>query len=109
MTETTSVAPPPVWIQRDYGGMTLREYFAAHAPAEPQPWFMPVMATPRPAYPGEYSTALPIQQIVDHQTTVVRAQDEWDLARSVARYAQWPWAWADAVLAARHTTGGVRW
>lgn len=31
-------------------GMTLRDYFIAHAPAEPQPWFEPVMQTERPVY-----------------------------------------------------------
>lgn len=31
-------------------GMTLRDYFIAHAPAEPQPWFEPVMDTDRPVY-----------------------------------------------------------
>jgi hypothetical protein len=44
----------PIWrtpdgmeITMDQGGMTLRDYFIAHAPAEPQPWFAPVMP-PKP-------------------------------------------------------------
>lgn len=34
----------------DMSGMTLRDYFIAHAPAEPQPWFEPVMETECPVY-----------------------------------------------------------
>jgi len=29
--------------QAGFGGMSLRDYFVAHAPAEPQPWFEPRM------------------------------------------------------------------
>jgi len=33
-------------------GMTLRQYYIAHAPAEPQPWFEPEMRTkPNPNVP----------------------------------------------------------
>ena len=35
------------WNQTHERGMTLRDYFAAHAPADPQPWFLPTMP-PRP-------------------------------------------------------------
>lgn len=58
--------------------MSLREYFAAHAPVEPQGWFVPITDVAADA-PG-----------------AVRLE-----AFHTARLVQWPWAWADAVLAAR--------
>jgi hypothetical protein len=54
-------------------GATLRDYFIAHAPAEPQPWFDPVL-------PKDYSAEKYIKQ----------------------RYIQWPAAWADAMIAERN-------
>ena len=56
-------------------GITVREYFAARAPAEPQPWFAPNMT----------------------------GQPEAEFHRQ--RYIQWPFAWADAVLA--HKEGRI--
>jgi hypothetical protein len=58
------------------GGMTLRDYFMAHAPAEPQPWFEPVT----PIYESQ------------EQTKKVRARE---------RYLGWPAAWADEMLKRR--------
>jgi hypothetical protein len=40
----------------DYPGMSLRDYFAAHAPKKPQPWFRPRLSgewSQRPDVPGD--------------------------------------------------------
>jgi len=63
--------------------ISLRDYFIAHAPAEPQPWFMPVMP-PAPdleIFADEYSN--------------------WLTEQAKQRYIQWPAAWADEMLVAR--------
>jgi predicted Zn-ribbon and HTH transcriptional regulator len=101
------------------------DYLVAHAPAEPQPWFKPVMSTPRPADPkpqmgGKVQTRLersihnderPIetfdlepeeqQQLTEWYELngrVIRQQGEWDQECQAERLLQWPWAWARAVL-----------
>lgn len=62
----------------------LRDYFAAHAPSEPQRWFAPVMSAPRPV--GDLAK-----------------EHVWDLEYEKQCCVQWPWAWADATIAARFT------
>lgn len=69
-------------VEVRHNGMSLRDYFIAHAPAEPQPWFEPVMTTLRPPNPGNM-------------------QNRWDYEYDKQRYIQWPAAWADAMLEAR--------
>jgi hypothetical protein len=70
-----------------HGGMTIREYFAAHAPEKPARWFKPEMP-PEP----------------DKNTLTAAEYEEkdfdWRRLLEIRRTAQWPWAWADAVLAA---------
>lgn len=103
-------------------GMSLRDYYIAHAPAEPQPWFQPVMPHPRPAYPAqpkftseqrdeitahrEYGK--PIEKLSEPVAAWVRAVEhfralsrDWDTAREKQWYVQWPAAWADEMLKAR--------
>lgn len=64
----------------------LRDYLMAHAPVEPQPWFLPVMRRARPLEAdaealGAYFAEVRKQLLV-----------------------QWPAAWADAVMnAASHS------
>ncbi|NSX06045.1 hypothetical protein [Cupriavidus gilardii] len=104
----------------DFQGMTLRDYFIAHAPAEPQPWFEPVMS-PRPEFPAftelsaddqrdwnselydyapeECSAAL--RAYGEKRKAAEKAAREWDKECGKQRYIQWPAAWADAQLAAR--------
>lgn len=76
------------WIQR-YGsdGMSLRDYFAAHAPAEPGWWFDPVMDTEKP---DDYA-----------DTAAIRS---WEDRRNRERWIQWPYAWADLQIAQRSGT-----
>jgi hypothetical protein len=72
-------------------GMSLRDYFIAHAPAEPQSWFRPVMETSRPV-----PVRVPGKDVLNE--TAIAA---WDREESKQRYLQWPTAWADAMIAAR--------
>ncbi len=69
------------------GGMSLLAYFMAHAPAEPQTWFEPVMATAK----------LPRRAMTDSVRNLARAA--WDREADKQRYLQWPMAWAEAQLA----------
>lgn len=98
-------------------GLSQRAYFAAHAPATPQDWFEPTMATPRPERPtipakdidvyrrftnddGEPITGAPVwvrdyaRLVSDWRLATAKWDREWEKQRLV----QWPWAWADAVL-----------
>lgn len=91
------------------GGLTIRDYFMAHAPAEPQPWFNPVMAHKRPPdnWQGDdgkpYESARQAEsECGDCYSNVNEAdQDAWDAEHEKQRYIQWPAAWADAMLKAR--------
>ena len=104
-------------------GMSLREYFIAHAPSEPQPWFQP--NTPpspvSPAYPDgmtddEHTDFIGLSDWLDikdltqprvikyahEQKAYLKAVSQWNQMREKARYIQWPAAWADAMLEASH-------
>lgn len=76
-------------------GMSLRDYFAAHAPSEPQLWFQPSMP-PKPVArydhdheKCDYCEALPAN---------FRERDDWNTEREKQRFVQWPYAWAAAML-----------
>jgi hypothetical protein len=112
-------------------GMTLRDYFIAHAPADVQPWFEPVIPE-RPKQPELLPHGL--QKIVKERADrreftddadeyfpdptsgpdrrsirdYEAAQDRWysdaqawDREWNKQRYIQWPAAWADEILKAR--------
>lgn len=93
-------------------GMTLREYFISHAPAEPQPWFVPVMP-PEPdnngfLFRGTRNCGM-WKSFADAKyywgeknvTSENPDHDAWRKEFSKQRYIQWPAAWADAMLKAR--------
>ncbi len=104
-------------------GMTLRDYFAAHAPAEPQRWFVPLMETERPKFPqaipnpteaeaeefNGYGEWLDLEDLKEPRAIeYVKRRDEyertskaWDFAFAKALLLQWPYAWADAMLKER--------
>lgn len=104
-------------------GMTLLDYFIAHAPAEPQPWFQPVMPEPCPLPPpyvtnlteaerhesnslGEYLGLEDLKEprIIAYYTAKLAADKAARVWRGEAekqRYVQWPAAWADEQLKAR--------
>lgn len=93
-------------------GMTLRDYFAAHAPKKPAFWFAPKAKT-NPAWSERSPHKLPhgASAAVGHcpacdEYFVKQAKYEADRKRreseyQIARHVEWPWAYADAMLAAR--------
>lgn len=108
--------------QGAYEGMTLRDYFMAHAPAEPQPWFKPAMPA-HPAAPGipkdmtdeerhewrgigEYfdakdCTSPRIRVYGLAYEAWQKADRAWMVDQEKQRYIQWPAAWADEMLKQR--------
>lgn len=92
----------------DEPGMTLRDYFAMHAPAEPPHWFRPKMrAKPDSKYVdeegNEYPNAYAAEKAVgEHfRDANQESRDDWEKDFLIERIAQWPWFWADIQLEAR--------
>lgn len=99
-----------------FAGMTLLDYFMAHAPADPQPWFKPVMPELRAApkipegrTPEENSElnafSCDAMDADEARYPRVRAYlldlvawrlecQEWNESRERLRLIQWPRAWA---------------
>jgi len=96
----------------DEGGMTLRDYFMAHAPTIPQAWFKPTMPTSRPGgkFVSEdgmrsYATAMEADRAEGFDgffNASSDAQEEWDRAQNKALFTQWPAAWADEMIKERN-------
>jgi len=97
--------------------ISLRDYFIAHAPAEPQPWFMPSMP-PAPdlsiwignsgkKYDGERA-AMSSEEGVQGRVRPANkdAYESWRNEQAKQRYVQWPAAWADEMLKAREANTG---
>lgn len=151
-----SVGTAPAFPQHDYinedKGLSIRAYFAAHAPAEPQAWFkpktapMPTVPADKPSFPEDFPERAedrnyiinlawswrrdPCYDLADyviqpadtasrqHSNALLahahpflvdyekawndfwKAQRDWEIEEAKQRLIQWPWAWADAVLAA---------
>lgn len=65
---------------------TLRDQFALHAPAVPD-WFdVPMPPAPGAEYPA--------------------ARERWRMQQAIKRLTQWPWHYADLVLAERDAVKG---
>lgn len=120
---------PVPGLQHDeaFNGATLRDYFAAHAPAEPQDWFRPVMSA-QPEKPAYLTNTTPAEReelsglgdwICSEECKQPRvkayavAKEEYDAAmrkwlmdERFQRQVQWPYAWADAMLRARKVSHG---
>lgn len=115
----------PGWGDNGASGMTLRDYFIAHAPAEPQPWFEPVMP-PKPKAPVVPASLLAdadvkweydcwredcldprdvrspaLREVLTAIEQARRDESVWNCEWRKQQYIQWPAAWADAQLAAR--------
>lgn len=93
------------------GGMTLRDYFIAHAPTNPWPIFAPTMPTKRPI-PGPwksddgkmtYATSAAAERDCGDCYYCLNQEelDAWDADKKYQTYAQWPAYWADAMLKER--------
>lgn len=78
-------------------GLSVRDYFIAHAPAEPQPWFRPAMPRPCPERILKEGCDYPINGKERH---------EWHVEFERQRWIQWPAAWADEQLKAREVLRG---
>lgn len=97
-------------LMRNLIGMTLRDYFMAHAPAEPQPWFEP-MLPPKPSLAPFVS--IDGQRFYSEENAAQKAEGsyyrsenqeailQWNAESVKQRYVQWPAAWADEMLKAR--------
>jgi hypothetical protein len=105
-----------------WGGMSLLEYFMAHAPVEPQPWFQPAMP-PEPPTVNLPSDMTPEEKreyqgwdeflaTKDLKCPRIRAyaeavdashalRREWNRDFEKQRYVQWPRAWAMEMLKER--------
>jgi hypothetical protein len=108
-------------------GLSALDYFAAHAPAEPQNWFEPAMrsqpADTLPAscfYRAPYmttgfnhqyvwlETVPPIAQAAkDLCTAAEAARRQWQADYARERLIQWPYAWARAVLESGKQVGNA--
>jgi hypothetical protein len=106
-------------------GMSLRDYFIAHAPAEPQLWFQPAMPKPpeRPAYLdrktlsdvalneleafnedmilAEDITTGDLRRYAEQLEGYLKASRAFSAEAEKQRYVRWPAAWADEMLRAR--------
>lgn len=90
-------------------GLSIRDYFIAHAPAEPQQWFRPTMPPcPVPHLVGHdgrtYATTLDAERACGEDGFEDRnyeAINDWQRECAKQRYVQWPAAWADAMLKVR--------
>jgi len=82
--------------------MSLRDYFAAHAPSDHAWWFEPQMPSrPQPQYDHDHPNETRCHYDADClrvNDTELRAYDD---ERRKQYELQWPYAWADAMLRAR--------
>lgn len=62
-------------------GMSMRDYFIAHAPAEPQPWFEPVIGAPCPVF-EERPYPKPPSDMTDAEQEEFAALDSFSLSES---------------------------
>lgn len=108
------------------GGMSLRDYFIAHAPVEPQPWFRPVLGSTEPPklppfpelpenerrkdYAKEYWQHLMLTELADCPVLLAWVEQSraaqkailaWNAEAAKQTLVQWPAAWADEMLKAR--------
>jgi hypothetical protein len=84
-------------------GMTLRDYFAAHAPIVHWFHFEPVMPAPKPD--PEWGD-LPEHERWDASPVNWTVRLEWDQEYQRQCSRQWPWFYADAMLAERAKVEG---
>ena len=92
-------------------GMTLRDYFIAHAPKEPQKWFRPHL---RDCPPSKWASE-DGKRVYETYTSACKAEGDefvidlyseerqaWKDEFAKAIYTQWPAAWADEMIKERN-------
>ncbi len=83
--------------------ISLRDYFAAHAPCDWAEWYQPQMP-PRPAteWGHDHPNEKQCRSTYDCIPINLDELETYDRLRREEYYRQWPYAWADAMLAERH-------
>ncbi|MBV1814487.1 hypothetical protein KTT58_17215 [Pseudomonas viridiflava] len=84
-------------LTSDSTGMSLRDYFAANAPSIPFAWFAPNMDSAEPELVGTQDLETGEMRNSNH-----REIQAWVAERYKQACIQWPYAWADLMLAARN-------
>lgn len=96
------------WAANQVRGVPLRDYYAAHAPLEPQPWFSPAMRS-HPVKDREWEWcggckggkecdgSADCHKLAQYQ----KDRERWEDDENKARLVQWPFAWADEMLRQR--------
>lgn len=118
-TDNAHQNSPSTW---HFEGMSLRAYFMAHAPTEPQRWFKPVLAGLVATLPSPVTNPTDLEKHEpdgwrdgDYSATDIQSERAREYAMAVEefrkasavysqelerqRYLQWPAAWADEQLA----------
>lgn len=106
--------PAPAGVQHiTTCGMTLRDYFAARAPETPASWFKPSLPVrPPDKWVGCDGWQFDTEDDAATRCGLAYSNDnapliaKWEEECAVAKYVQWRWAYADAMLAARQ--GGAK-
>lgn len=81
-----------------YEGMTLLEYYVAHAPIEPQGWFEPTMVTECPKVPTTQEGTLLIPKTGAEYDKIIKDQNLWWVEYNHQTKRQWPLAWAKEMI-----------
>lgn len=101
-----SAFPEPINAQ--CGGMTLRDYFIAHAPTEPAGWFQPVMTSECPEVEADEPVKRWWHFLLGNPDAGMlmprfsAARWEWRNEYRKQSQIQWPAAWADQMLIQRN-------
>lgn len=86
-------------------GMSLRDYFAAHAPRKRASWFMPTIP-PKPEAVWDHEHPAETCYLRDCQPVNFQERFEWTVERQRQYELQWPYAYADAMLRERAKAEG---
>lgn len=88
----------PSEFDGDHVGMSLRDYFAAHAPKQKWDHFKPVMLTPKPE--PDWG-GIPEDQRWDESPNNFEEMANWRAEERRQYEIQWPYFYADAMIAER--------
>jgi hypothetical protein len=93
----------PAFPQVGFNGLTIRDYFAAHAPRRPYVWFEPKMRPrPKPHYDHDHPNERKYEERLIGCTPVNELElAEYDDERHRQILLQWPYFYADAIIAER--------
>jgi len=117
---TTNIGYEDKYPLASNSDISIRIYFMAHAPVEPQDWFSPTMPSPMPSllYPANIKDFRLRQEILSggekgiyahrlsedamywiaERDKAQKAAEEWTVEYRKQRLIQWPMAWATAMV-----------